>query len=161
MALFALPLLAGRARRAAECRAAYADGLLFACHPTKWGGLNAFADQLRGALPEGTVVLSRKPTLFWALSGYRSRMYPLSADPEVLLRAARDAGARYLVFDQSGESVRYLLRAVRARREAFCMVPGVRNEYAALVRVGTDGPPLSPDTPPNRYRVCEPGPYAR
>lgn len=156
-----LPPLAKRAKRASECRMEFELGEPYACHPPMWGGTYALAERLQRQLPRGSVVLTRKPTLFWAISGYRSRSFPYSPDTDTLLRAAREAGARFLVFDQSGETARYMLPAVRGRREAFCMVPGARNNFSALVRIGTDGPPMPPDILPQNFRVCEPGPYKR
>jgi hypothetical protein len=79
----------------------------------------------RTALPEGSAVLSRKPSIFYVMSGVPSRTFPFSLDPEVLFAEARATGARYVVLDQwDGQAMTFVGEAVARRQEAFCAVGG-------------------------------------
>jgi 4-amino-4-deoxy-L-arabinose transferase-like glycosyltransferase len=144
--------------RAGECRAAYASGDRYACYPAEWGDFGRLAEQVRGTLPQGAVVLSRKPRLFWVISGYRSRKYPLTTDPDLFFREAREVGADYVVLDPSQESARYLQKLLGSRPDDFCTVPGVGGRQAALVRVGTTGQSVPQDAPSGVLPFCPPPP---
>jgi hypothetical protein len=79
----------------------------------------------RSALPEGASVLSRKPTIFYVMSGVPSRTFPFSLDPEVLFTEARATGSRYVVLDQwDSQAMTFVGEAVARRPEAFCAVGG-------------------------------------
>ena len=79
----------------------------------------------RSALPQGSSVLSRKPRIFYVMSGVPSRTFPFSIDPEDVLGEARRAGARYVVLDQwDAQAMRYVGEAVAQRPQAFCAVGG-------------------------------------
>lgn len=78
-------------------------------------------------LPRQAVVLSRKPRLFYALSGLRGDFYPLSADPDAFFAHADSLGAQYLVVDQMDElAAFYLAPVVEARAQAFCVLRVLR-----------------------------------
>jgi hypothetical protein len=94
-----------------------------------WGaGVNEFvriAMWSRTALPEGSSVLSRKPRIFYVMSGVPSRTFPFSVDPDALMAEARATGARYVVLDQwDAQAMRYVGEAVAQRPRAFCAVGG-------------------------------------
>ena len=79
----------------------------------------------RTALPEGAAVFSRKPSIFYVMSGVPSRTFPFSIDPDVLMAESRTTGARYVVLDQwDGQAMRYVGEAVAQRSQAFCAVGG-------------------------------------
>jgi hypothetical protein len=97
----------------------------FAC----WGGavqeFVRMAMWSRTALPPGSAVLSRKPSIFYVMSGVPSRIFPFNPDTEVLFAEARATGARYVVIDQwDGQALRFVGEAVARRPGAFCSVGG-------------------------------------
>jgi hypothetical protein len=150
-----VPGITGEARVGTACTAAYADGETFPCLDPEFGDFMNLAAKLRGRLPAGTVVLSRKPTLFYAVSGYPSRVYPLTADPDSFFRAASAAHARYVVVDQIADlAPMYLQPVLLARRTEFCVIPDPYFPNAALARIDPGGPPPGPNAPPNAFRRC-------
>ena len=76
-------------------------------------------------LPDGAVVLSRKPRHFYLLSGVASRTFPFDGDPDAQLTLADEVGARYVLLDQwDRQAGRYVGEAVTRRPGAFCYVSG-------------------------------------
>lgn len=111
------------ARLGAACAAAYRAGDPYPCLSGDWRDFFNLAGWMRERLPEDAVVLSRKPRLFYALSGRQSRIYPLSPDPDGFFAAAEDAGARYVILDHLDiQSRRYLVPILRTRPHAFCVL---------------------------------------
>ena len=146
----------GRAVRGAECRTAYRYETHFPCMYEVWSDLFTLYEQMRGALPAGSVVISRKPTLQYVISGYRGRVYPLSADPDTFFQAMRRAGARWVVVDQSHDIAPVYLHPVLARHNAdFCLVRGFFLPQAVLLYHTPGGPPPPPGTAgTTSFRVC-------
>jgi hypothetical protein len=115
-----------------------------------WGaGVNEFvriALWSRTALPEGSAVLSRKPRIFYVMSGVPSRTFPFSLETEALLAEARETGARYVVLDQwDAQAMRFVGEAVARRPGAFCTVGGFDPRTGAagtlILGIFTDPPP--------------------
>jgi hypothetical protein len=74
-------------------------------------------------LPDGSAVLSRKPRMFYVLSGRPSRTFPFSDDPAVQAAEATAVGAAYVLLDEwDGLAGRYVAAAVQARPEVYCAV---------------------------------------
>lgn len=111
----------GSVQAASACSAAVRERGPFACYGP---GVTAYVEAAGWAganLPEGSAVLTRKPRVFYVLSGVPSRTFPFSDDPEAHLTLAGEVGARYELFDQwDGLAGRYVARAVGARPGAFC-----------------------------------------
>ncbi|HYW11873.1 MAG TPA: hypothetical protein VE871_07950 [Longimicrobium sp.] len=152
IALSAMPRLARQVDRAAECRAAYAPDDQFRCMKEEWADFMELSRSLNGTLPADAAVLSRKPTLFWAYSGYPSRTYPFKADPDTLLAAAREAGARYVLLDYMDQvSLMYLAPVIMQRPQAFCVMTGVGPGRATLMGIqpGAERMPNVRDRPGN------------
>jgi 4-amino-4-deoxy-L-arabinose transferase-like glycosyltransferase len=123
LALGGVRQLVHEVRLSSSCRAAYGPESPHPCLPQEWQDFLSLAASLRGTLPEGAAVLSRKPTLFWAQSGYASRAYPFTNNPDSLLVAARDAHAEYLVLDYlDNVSMMYLAPILMQRPKAFCVM---------------------------------------
>ena len=128
--------LATQVDQAIQCRAAYGPSNLFPCLAEPWADFMELSRSLRGALPDSSVVLSRKPTLFWAYSGYPSRTYPFTDNPDSLLAVAREAGARYILLDYMDQiSVMYLAPVLMQRPQAFCVMTGVGPGRATLMGI--------------------------
>lgn len=119
---------------AAECRAAYGPGNPYPCLPDEWVDFLGLAAATRGQLPEGSAVLSRKPTLFWAQSGYPSHTYPFTPDPDSMIAVARQVGARYVMLDYlDNVSSMYLAPVMMQRPQAFCVVQAAGPGRATLM----------------------------
>ncbi|MDB4950112.1 MAG: hypothetical protein JWM27_2761 [Gemmatimonadetes bacterium] len=152
-----LPGVAGVVRVGASCAARYAAGEAYPCMDAEFVDFMSMAAALRGRLPAGSVVLSRKPTLFFAQSGYPSRTYPLTADPDSFFRVARAARARYVVVDQIADlAPMYLQPILLARRDEFCVFREPFFPNAALARIEAEGSRERRDAPPNSFRQCTP-----
>lgn len=107
----------------------------FACYSGSTGEFVAAARWSGENLPEGAVVFSRKPRLFYVLSGVKSRIYPLSGDPETFIEEARAGGVGYLVTDHLDDVGPYYLSSViRQRPDLVCSIVG----WGRADEVGTD-----------------------
>jgi hypothetical protein len=124
--VLALPALGSWVRvvqEAQACGARIRTAGSFSCYGPR---VEAFVDAAGWAadnLPDGSAVLSRKPRLFFVLSGVPSRTFPFSGEPEVQLAGAKAVGASYVLLDEwDALAGRYVGAAVQARPEAFCVV---------------------------------------
>jgi hypothetical protein len=144
--LMALPAQKVALSGGSYCRAEFRRGQPFPCVTPVWQDFTTLASQMRGKLPAGSAVLSRKPTLFWALSGYPSRTYPFSDQPDTLLRAAREARAEYVVADQlDNVTTMYLAPVLIRRSRGFCVVHSMGMERPTLMGILPDAE-RAPDT---------------
>jgi hypothetical protein len=144
--LMALPAQKVELSAGSYCRAEFRLGHAFPCVLPVWQDFFTLAVQARGKLPEGSVVLSRKPTLFWAFSGYPSRTYPFSPEPDSLIREARRAGAEYVVTDRIDHVAAMYLSPVFIRRsEGFCVVHTMGSDRPTLMGILPDAE-RAPDT---------------
>jgi hypothetical protein len=151
--LMALPAQKLALSSGSYCRQEFRRGEPFPCALPVWRDFFALAEQTRGTLPEGSVVLSRKPTLFWAFSGYPSRTYPFSPEPDTLFAAARRAGAEYVQSDQVDDiSSMYLAPAFIRRPSAFCLVRTLGSGRPTLMGI-VPGAERAPDTGSTREGV--------
>lgn len=134
--LVAAPGLHASVRIGAKCQREYWAGRPYACLAERWQDFLALARWARAELPDGAVVISRKPALFYLYSGLRGRMFPLSADPAGFLRAAEEVGARYVVMDPTEVLQElYLAPVVRAAPESFCLVRSLGPGRPALLGI--------------------------
>ncbi len=117
--------------------ACYGEGFQQFVSAARWVGEN---------VPDGSAVFSRKPRIFYTLSGVRSRTYPLSADPERFFREAREVGVSYVVLDRVDRlGGAYVGAVVRERPWAFCGLAGVgegevRTQILGIVEGAVDRP---------------------
>ena len=117
----AAPALRGQIEAGRVCTLRYLEGDRYPCLVQDWRDFFEIAEWSRRALPEDAVVLARKPRLFYLISGHRSRVFPLSDDPDEFFAAAREAGARYVVLDYVDRVSGFYLAPVLLRRpESFC-----------------------------------------
>jgi hypothetical protein len=111
------------ARVSGQCMLDYRIGNRYPCLPPAWREFFDVAEWASASLPPDAAVISRKPRLFWAVAGLKGIVYPFSATPAELIRAADQAGARYIVLDGlDALSQRYLIPALLGRPQAFCMM---------------------------------------
>ena len=128
VAVLAFPALASWSRDVrigSGCSAMVRSEGAFAC----WGPRNTQFVQAAlwsGAhLPEGSVVLSRKPRIFYVMSGVASQTFPFTKDGTRFLAIADSLGARYLVMDylDAAASV-YVGGAIVQKGGSFCSLEG-------------------------------------
>jgi hypothetical protein len=149
IALLALPALGAAIERGTVCTAAYRAGERYACLPPEWLDFYAAAEWATERLPDDAVVLSRKPSLFFLASGIPGDYFPLSAEPDELFLAARDGGARYLVFDHvDGLSQLYVAPVLLRRPDAFCVLMYAGASGTVLFGILPDAQTIA-DSPPD------------
>lgn len=119
----ALGTLAGQVQTASHCRELARDAGPYACQPPPAQLFNEAAAWSAGGLPDDAVVYSRKPRIFYLLSGLPGRMYPQTRDAEEFLSQADERGIGYVVLDQlDAMSGRYLVPTLQDRQSAFCEI---------------------------------------
>jgi len=118
----------------ALCRGAVEAAGPWACGGPALVDFVAAAGWARDNLPEGSVVLTRKPRIWYLASGIPTRTYPFSEMPGALGEAAASAGARWVLLDYVGsQGAVYVGGAVERDPGAFCQ--------AALFGGGSGIPP--------------------
>lgn len=147
--LLALPGLVQAARLGRECTRRYFAGERYPCLGDVWTDYFALAELTGAMLPDGSAVMTRKPRLFYVLSGVQSKVFPLTGDAAALFASADSAGARYLIFDRVDALSEYYVRPVLMRRPAaFCVMRaqpggtvlfGIRPDAAAAPDVSEAG----------------------
>lgn len=121
--LLGVPTTFLSARISGRCMLDYRIGNRYPCLPPTWREFFDVGEWARASLPHDAVVISRKPRLFWAISNLKGRVFPFAAEPAGLIRAADEAGARYIVLDNlDALSQRYLIPALLGRPQAWCMM---------------------------------------
>jgi len=122
-----------------ECTRLFVEGDRYPCVGADWRDYFELAEWSRRALPDGAVVLSRKPRLFYLISGHPGRVYPFSDDPDTFFAAARDAGARYAVLDYLDQlSPLYLVPVLVERAASFCTMRSLGLTRAVLFGIVAD-----------------------
>jgi hypothetical protein len=137
---------------ASACAAVVRSQGPFAC----WGPrVTAFADAAAwsGAnLPAGSAVLSRKPRMFYVLSGVPSRTFPFDDAFDAHLSLAASVGARYELLDVwDGLARRYVAGAVRRAPGAWCAM-GSFGEGTQLLGILPPGQRVLQPTPSDPER---------
>ncbi|MDE0395269.1 MAG: hypothetical protein OYK82_10860 [Gammaproteobacteria bacterium] len=119
----ALPHRVNMARTAAACRQVVAAGDPLLCQGP---GLIEFRDAAAwsgASLPEGAVVLTRKPRIFYLFGGPPGRTFPFTRDADRFLADADNAGADYLLLDRIDQvGLAYIPAVIAADPGAFCFV---------------------------------------
>ncbi len=107
----------------AQCRAVAESRGVWSCYGPRIEAFMSAAAWAKTGLPEGSVVLSRKPRHFFVYSGLPSRAFPFIPEPAAQLELADEVGARYVLLDQwDGLAARNVGGAVRAMPGAFCYI---------------------------------------
>lgn len=145
------------------CRRVAGDTDPVVCHRAGFQELRVVAEWAGVNLPEGSVVLNRKSSLFYIFGGPPGRIFPFATDPGPLLAEADRLGARYVLLDHvDGIAPFYVGEVLAAYPGAFCHLVGWGTEGVVL-RTDLFGirppeerlPGLSPDqltTCPEGYR---------
>lgn len=94
-----------------EMLRSYYKGDKFAGYDSEWRSFYESADWIRKNSPEGSVVVSRKPTLFCLAAERKSYCYPFTHDRDSVLRSILHSD--YVLVDRvSGTTRRYLIPAI-------------------------------------------------
>jgi 4-amino-4-deoxy-L-arabinose transferase-like glycosyltransferase len=153
MLIAAFPGLPGVLAVGRACSHMYRAGDPFPCMPPEYHDFFALAASTRGKLLPGSAVLSRKATIFYAVSGYPGQTYPLSANPDTFFAFARKIGAGYVAYDQIRDlAPLYLHPVLKARHDEFCVVPGLVFPASALLKIEHGAP--RPGVAENSFRQC-------
>ena len=100
--------------------------------------LQTAARRARDVLPPDAVIVSRKPTIVYALSGRRGRLYPLRANGAELRVAAARAGARYVLVDRSALTLFELQPMLASEPERYCVLMMIGGTRTMLLRIVED-----------------------
>ena len=122
----ALGSFLGSARDARACASVLETRGPFGCYGARVVEFVDAASWMGEALPAGSAVMTRKPRIFYVMSGgIPSRTFPFDPNPDIQLAEADAVGARYVFLDRwDGQAGRFVAAAVQARPGAFCFVRG-------------------------------------
>ena len=140
------------------CRQRVTTEGAYGCYQPRMREFVSAARWSTAGLPEGSVVLTRKPRTFYLLSEVKSRTYPLMESADSLLSFADDAGARYALIDYLDNlGARYLVPSVHQQPRAFCALVGFGGgeEGIQTQLLGVRDPQ---DRPTGRGATAQPGP---
>ena len=130
--LLALPALLAWSqdvRRARACAQVSRGNDPYSCYPASIQEYGVLARWTGSNLPEGASVVTRKPRIFFLLSGVPARSIPFTTDPDAFLERAREGGTRYLILDRwDNVAPYYILPTLQARPQSFCYITGLGPE---------------------------------
>jgi hypothetical protein len=161
VALLALPAAYHWSRMtegAGACRELTRTGRAMECLSQGQGEYFALAEWSGNNLPDGVSVTTRKPRIFFLMSGVKSHSIPLVPEPEGFLGRIRESGSRYLSVDfLDMVSGYYVYPALRARLSSFCglvEVGQLGTQLLGVLEVGPDQPQeaLLRRCPPDMFR---------
>jgi hypothetical protein len=114
------------ARQARECARIVRGNDSFACYSTAVQEYAAMAAWSAENLPGDAVVVTRKPRIFYLLSGLKTQSVPLTAQWEGFRDSTLEAGAGYVTLDRWGAlTSRYLIPVLQERPSAFCWITAI------------------------------------
>jgi hypothetical protein len=142
----------------------------FSCYGPGWTEFAAAAHWSGANLPEGSAVFSRKPRIFYLLSGRPSLTFPYSPDPAAFYGLAGEAGITHVLVDRVDvQSSRFVIPVVTTEMSRFCEAMGWTASQGGqtgllgiLVRSGGAAaepgaePGAEPETGPLGFSVCGP-----
>jgi len=136
--LLVLALPAGRqwtlmAKEAGSCRALSRMGISRECLPSEHDDYFTLAEWSGENLPDAAVVTTRKPRIFFLMSGVKTRPLPLLEDPDEFLARVREGGSRYVSLDHLAGSGYYVYPALLEHFSSFCGLV----EIGAIQEIGT------------------------
>jgi hypothetical protein len=105
-----------------------------------WAEYIQFVGKIGERLPLGTVVVSRKPQMFYLYCGHKSFMYPLTQDTTVVKTALERAD---YVMVEPFNTVRCMWPVIRA----YPVVAASRTGQIILVKTPKKSPPLLSEQP--------------
>jgi hypothetical protein len=153
--LVGMPQLSQATQVSRECMRIYRTGDDYACLPESWKDFYGIAELAPRVLPDNAIVLSRKPRNFYSAAGLKGRNYPLFAEPDSFFKTAREAGARYVLFDRlDGVSQAYLVPVLVTRSNRFCILFGLGQERATVFGILPEMVRVQPPQPDVQFATC-------
>lgn len=120
-----LPRWMTLAQEGGACRRVARAGDPIACNSPAFQEFRYAASWEGENLPDGSVVLNRKPRIHYLLGGPVGRTFPFTRDPAPFLTEADRSGARYVLVDHLDAVALFYVPAVVAEQPgAFCHVMG-------------------------------------
>ncbi len=142
---------------ARACRDLTRTGRSVECLSQGQGEYWALAEWSGENLPEGVSVTTRKPRIFFVMSGVKTHSIPLVPDPDQFLARVRGSGSRYVSLDYLDTvSGYYVLPTLQSRLSSFCGLVEVGQLGTQLLGV-LEGEPPSPETEGGVLRRCPSG----
>lgn len=124
------------------CAEATVAGGPWGCYAPNIRALHVMALFAGDHLPEGSVVYSRKPRLFYAFSGMQSVAYPRSRDPSRFMAVADSLGVGYVARSRWDSSeAAFVDPAVAAYPERFCRVAAFGSAATSISLLAIDSRP--------------------
>ena len=121
------------------CAEATVAGGPWGCYAPNIRALHVMALFAGDHLPEGSVVYSRKPRLFYAFSGMQSVAYPRSRDPSRFMAVADSLGVGYVVRSSwDASEAAFVDPAVAAYPERFCQVAAFESAATSISLLAID-----------------------
>jgi len=112
---------AARTPDSVRCLAEFRAGA--PCDPPEFASFYGAAEWAAVNTSPDAIAVSRKPRIFFWISGRRGDLYPYSTDTRVVLEAMKRIGADYVVVDAiSGTTSRYLIPTLRENLPMFEIV---------------------------------------
>ena len=110
---------------ASRCAEAVDAAGPWACAGSPFLAFTIAARWAEANLEPGSAVMTRKPRIFYAMSGLPSRTYPFEDDAQFLFDEMAALNSRYVVLDGiGGQGIRYVGGAVIRNPARFCQVIG-------------------------------------
>lgn len=117
---------------------AYFKGDRLAGYEPQWRGFFQAAEWVKGNTAEGSIVVSRKPQLFYLASGRQSFCYPFTANTDSV-RGRLDRADYVMVEPVSGTVQRYLIPAVEPYMGAkYSVIHAVGNPPTYVLKVNKE-----------------------
>lgn len=156
LTMLTAPSVVGKVAYGQRCTSASNErGSWLTCLLPMWESYFGVAEQVRGRLPADAVVLSRKPTLFYVVSGYRSSLYPLTERRDSIFAYADSVGAEWVVVDRVPDLAPRFLHPVLFRySEEFCLVSDAVHPEAFLLRIDRERTKGTGEPGPSGMREC-------
>jgi hypothetical protein len=135
-----------------QCEELTGSGGTYGCYGPGWTEFAAAAHWAGSDLPEGSAVFSRKPRIFYLLSGRPSLTFPFSPDPAPFHALAEEAGMTHVLADRIDvQSSRFVVPVVTADISRFCEAgtwsagPGGQSVMLGIGAAGAGDPADAPD----------------
>jgi hypothetical protein len=159
VALLALPAgyhWSRMTEQAGICRSLTESGRSMECLSQGQGEYFALAEWSGNNLPEGVSVTTRKPRIFFVMSGVKSHSIPFVPEPEAFTNRVLASGSRYVSLDLLDRvSGYYVFPALQNRLSSFCGLVEVGQLGTQLLGVLEEAPEL-PEGEAEVLKRCPP-----
>jgi len=143
---------------AGDCRELSQAGRGRECLSVAQGEYFALAEWAGRSLPDGASVTTRKPRIFFVMSGVKAHSIPLEADPDQFIDRVRGSGSHYVSLDLlDGMSGYYVYPALQSRTAEFCGLVEVGQLGTQLLGVPEAGSEQTAAEEVSGLARCPPG----